>query len=109
MSRQTYAAQQLTEEITALRKSAKVEVADDPDGLDVHRAVKLDKETSKALGETLEVVAQNDPRIESVENSGGVVTVTFVAGTEADDRTPFEVENVREVIKAGGKEEEPGV
>lgn len=87
MSRQTYAAEQLTQQVTELRKSAKVEIADDPDGIDVHRAIKFDKATSKWLEPRLDAI--NDPRVQSLDLSKDVLTVTFVAGMEADTRDPF--------------------
>lgn len=87
MPRQTYAAETLAQQVTELRKSAKVEIADDPDGIDVHRAVKFDKATSKWLEPRLDAI--NDPRIASLDVSKEVLTVTFVPDMSADTRDPF--------------------
>lgn len=68
---------------------------DDPDGLGVHRAFKFDKVASKGLFNRLE--ALHDPRIAEVVESKEQVTVTFVAGTAADDSTDFAFDAAEEV------------
>lgn len=100
MPRQTYAAEQLAEEVTAFRESAKVEIADDPDGLDVYRAIKFDEKSTESLRPVLDVIAENDERIQSVEQRNKQVIVTFVPDFRADSREPFDVAGVAEVLSA---------
>lgn len=98
MARQTYAAEQLAEEVAGWRESATVEIADEPDGLDVHRAIKFDEASTKTLRPVLDVIAENDERIESVEQKNKQVVVTFVPDFRADNRDPFDVAGVAEVL-----------
>lgn len=98
MPRQTYAAEQFTEQVQALRKSAKIEVAGEPDGLDVYRQIKVtDKPTAKWLAPIVD--ALDDDRIVAADNKGDVLTITFHAeSVVADQRTPFEIAEVAEVL-----------
>lgn len=85
-----YAATVLIRQVQERHKRAKAEPVGDPDGFRVQRSIRFDKTSSKSLKPLLEVL--DDPRIESLEDDGGALVVTFVATSRADRRDPFPLE-----------------
>lgn len=71
--------------------------AGDPDGLGTYRTFEFDPVASKVLKAMLDG-GWEDPRISGVETGGTAkapkVTLTFVSGISADDRSPFPVDGV---------------
>lgn len=96
MARIPHAAHTLIDQVQARRKSAKYTVEDDPDGLDVNRAIAFDKGTSKWLGPILEAI--DDPRIVGLSTSKEELTVLFSARTIADSRDEFPLDEVEAVL-----------
>lgn len=98
MPRLPYAAKRLIQQATDAKPATKAKPVDDPDGLGVHRTIQFNKATSTWLKPLLEEM--DDPRIASLEvDKGGLLEVTFVATTFADDRTPFALEAAEIVVK----------
>lgn len=97
MARLPYAAKQLIEQVQERYKTAEAEPADDPDGLDVHRAIKFDARSSAWLSPILDHF--EDPRIIDHRTEGKRLVVTFSEGIEADTRDEFPLRDVEAVLK----------
>lgn len=96
MGRITWGAETLIDQVRALRKNVEVEYGD-PDGLEVARSVRFDKDTSKWLEPLLSV--QLDPRIESLDlTASGYLHVNFQPTPVADGREPFPLADVDRVL-----------
>lgn len=107
MSRLTYAAEQLRDQLMLVNPDAIMATADDADGVGVHRTVSFDKDSSTYLSPLLAVIAPSDPRIVSTSDAGGILNVTFSAGINADDRTPYPLDEVAAVLAEAKPEEKP--
>lgn len=75
--------------------------SDEGDGLGVHRAFTFDKTASKGLADLLNTL--NDPRIESVSESGGQATVIFSPRTIADDPKTFDLDGAGEALASASE------
>lgn len=95
MARITWGAETLIEQARALRDEVEVDYGE-PDGLDVIRTVRFDKDTSRWLGPVLAV--QLDPRIKLLDMAAGYLSVTFQEGVIADERDPFPLAAVDRVL-----------
>lgn len=103
MTRETYAARQLTKQVRERDDDAYVTVGSTTDGLGVHRQVRYDDATAAWLAPLLDVIATLDKRItDHTVNDDGTLTVTFASGTIADDRTPFPLDDVQAVLNGDG-------
>lgn len=92
MPRTPYAAKTLTDQVTALRKSAKFEMGDE-DGLGVYRSVTFDKATTKFIGDALDYI-EDDRIVGYGVGSKGELKVLFSErSTLADDREEFLIED----------------
>jgi hypothetical protein len=101
MPRLPYAALTLIEQVRVERPKAKVEHADEPDGLGVVRSIKFDKRTSDWLAPLLESI--HDPRIQSTKvTEAGYLYVTFIPQPQADQRTRFPLAEAAEVQASEG-------
>lgn len=96
MPRLVPAAQQLIEQVTALRKSAKASPAAEPDGIGRIRVIEFDARTSTWLAPVLEAV--RDDRIAALEFHGKRLAVHFVSTTRADHRDPYPLAEVKAVL-----------
>lgn len=94
------AAQQLVDQVKALKPEAEATVDEEQDGLGFNRSVTFDEKTSKWLDPILDVI--RDERIASRGFSrASRLTVTFVADTRADFAAPFEIDAVDRVLNEG--------
>lgn len=91
-----HAARTLESEVAALRSSAKMKVAGEPDGFDRNRSVTFDAATTKWLTPILD--ALGDDRVASVEEVGKQVRITFVPDARADRSHAFGLAEVDEVL-----------
>lgn len=96
MARLPYAATTLIETVQSLKTDAKWWEADEPDGLDVIRAIRFDKKTSDWLIPLLD--ALDDERVESLtRNDNNQAVVTFSPRPVADRKDPFPLEDAQTV------------
>jgi regulator of protease activity HflC (stomatin/prohibitin superfamily) len=99
MTRYPYAALQLEDEVKGLFPNSEMEALDEGDGFGVHRRFRFDKATSEALKDILDEVADEDVRIEEVENTAHGVVVTFAATGAADDRESFDLAEIHKAVE----------
>lgn len=102
MTRQTRAGKQLTRQVQESKAQTKVDVVGEADGLGVFRTISFNKATSKWLEPLL--VEIDDKRIESLETVDGLLHVTFVPTTKADDAAPFPLADAETVLSERGSE-----
>jgi hypothetical protein len=101
MPRLPYGARTFTEQVKALRKSAKYE-AGEPDGLDVSRTITFDKATSKWLEPILDHL--EDDRIVGSHWHKDQLTVEFsTQSSVADQKNPYPLEAAAEVAADAAK------
>jgi len=81
-----YAAKQLIKQVQAEWEDVTV-TASNPDGLGVTRTITFDTATSALLEPLLTAI--KDPRIESMSDDEGHLTINFVPTAKADDRSAF--------------------
>jgi hypothetical protein len=97
VSRETYAAKQLTQQVRERFPDADA-TAGEPDGIGVRREVTYDKETSDWLAPLLDAIVPLDQRIDDYVVNNDELTVTFTTSNAADDRTPFPLDDVEAVL-----------
>ena len=90
------AVQALQEEVASLRPKGKVTPSGEPDGLGYIRSLTFDSATGKWITPLLDLL--NDERIESVEEVGNKVVVTFVADPRADHADQFGLAAIDDVL-----------
>lgn len=91
---------QLVEQVSKMKSGAKYEYGD-KDGIGFVRSVTFDAPTSKAMSKVFGIALSTDDRIATVEQGRGKkITVTVVADTRADHRTPYPLEAVEKVLNA---------
>jgi hypothetical protein len=89
MARTPHAAKQLLAEVRTEHPKATLTPVDEPDGFGTHRSFRLSKAASEMVSDHAEDII-DDHRIHTVKGTkDGCLILTFVAGTAADDRTPY--------------------
>jgi len=100
MSRIPYAAQQLIDQVAALKPGAEVTQSGDPDGLDVVREITFDGKTGDWLYPLLTAAGNGmvDERFAVLLHDSKGLQITFQAGTVADNADPFLLSEVEAVL-----------
>lgn len=90
------AARQLVDEVTAASPKSKVTVLPEVDGLGFNRSIRIEGSDAKKIADALD--AADDRRVAGVVRSAKGLRVTFVTGTLADFRQPFELAGALAVL-----------
>lgn len=98
MPRIPHAAKTLIRQAVERKPQTKATREGEPDGLGVHRTISFNKATSKWLEPLLAEL--DDPRITGYEVEGGILSVTFSTGIDADDASEFPLDAAAEVAGA---------
>jgi hypothetical protein len=98
MARIARAAIVLAEQVQELKPRTTWTEVGEPDGLGVYRTVRFSKRTGGWLRLLLEQI--RDPRIQSMEETGDGLLVTFIPGPKADYRDEFPLTDAETVLAA---------
>jgi len=94
------AAQQLIQQVQEYEGEVEYEVTDEPDGFGRNREITFDPKTSQWLAPVLKAI--DDPRIANMVQHTKAkkkrLVVTFVGDARADQRAPFPLDEVIDVM-----------
>lgn len=88
----------LIDQVSKINPSVEVAFTES-DGFRVYRRVQFDAETMKLAGDALRMVANDDPRIKSMDSGG----IRFVSTIEADRGDEFSLLAVQAILKPAKK------
>lgn len=106
MPRLPYAAKTLIAQVQERKPRTTYETVGEPDGFNVHRAIKFSKAASEWLAPIMEQIS--DRRVHSVNlTKDGYLHVVFTSRSYADDREAFPLDDAELVVtEAGAKPSE---
>lgn len=101
MTRTTFSARTLAQQILQRWPDAKITNPDEPDGLGIHRQLQIEQPEAVEIFDVLVPIAQHDRRILTLDlRDGGPLTVTFSSDSKVVDvHTKFPIDEVAEIQK----------